>query len=95
MHNSNHKTQQTTLEGEIVQEYTYYVLGFVPADVVRLKKDVWFSKLDSEQISSVELPRTKIGKRQTVNTLINEKVILRAEYLRDKRKAWVTRFVVV
>jgi hypothetical protein len=28
-HNSNHKTQQTTLKGEIIQEYTYYVLGFV------------------------------------------------------------------
>ena len=53
-HNSNHKTQQTTLEGEIVQEYYYKVLGFVPADVVRLKKDDWFSKLDSEQIKSVE-----------------------------------------
>ena len=38
MHNSNHKTQQTTLEGETVQEFTYFVLGFVPADVVRLKK---------------------------------------------------------
>jgi len=38
-HNSNHKTQQITLDGEIVQEYRYYVLGFVPADVVRLKKD--------------------------------------------------------
>jgi len=29
-------------------------LGFVPADVVRLKKDAWFSKLNSEQITSVE-----------------------------------------
>jgi hypothetical protein len=54
MHGSNHKTFQTTLKGEIIQEYTYYVLGFVPADVVRLKKDVWFSKLSSEQITSVE-----------------------------------------
>ena len=53
-HNSNHKTKQTTLEGEIVQEYIYYVLGFVPADVIRLKKDLWFSKLDDEQIKSVE-----------------------------------------
>ena len=53
-HNSNHKTQQTTLKGEIIQEYTYYVLGFVPADVVRLKKDTWFSNLDNEQILSVE-----------------------------------------
>ena len=54
-HNSNHKTQQTSLNGEIIQEYCYYVLGFVPADVVRLKKDVWFGKLDDEQIKSVEI----------------------------------------
>ena len=54
MHNSNHKTQQTTLEGEIVQEYSYYVLGFVPADVVRLKEDEWFTKLSNEQIKSIE-----------------------------------------
>jgi len=53
-HNSNHKTQQTTLKGEIIQEYVYYVLGFVPADVVRLKKEVKFSKLCDEQIKSVE-----------------------------------------
>ena len=54
MHNSNRKTQQITLEGEIVQEYSYYVLGFVPADVVRLKTDAWFSMLSNEQIKSVE-----------------------------------------
>jgi len=53
-HNSNHKRMQITLEGEIVQEYIYYVLGFVPADVVRLKKDLWFSKLGNEQITSIE-----------------------------------------
>ena len=53
-HNSNHKTEQITLEGETVQEYTYCLLGFVPTDVVRLKKELWFSKLDDEQIESVE-----------------------------------------
>jgi hypothetical protein len=54
MHNSNRPLQQVTLGGEPLQEYKYYVLGFVPADVVRLKKAVWFSKLGSEEISSVE-----------------------------------------
>jgi hypothetical protein len=38
----------------MIQEYTYYVLGFVPTDVVRLKKDVWFSKLSNEQIKSID-----------------------------------------
>ena len=53
-HNSNQKTQQTTLRGEIIKEYVYYLLGFVPAEVVRLKKDLWFSKISNEQIISVE-----------------------------------------
>jgi hypothetical protein len=53
-HNSNHKTQQTTLDGEKVQEYVYYLLGFVPADVIRLKEDLWFTKLGNEQIKSIE-----------------------------------------
>ena len=52
-HNSNHKTQQTTLKGEIIKEYTYYLLGFVPAEVVRLKKDFWFNKLSNEQIKAI------------------------------------------
>jgi len=53
-HNSNHKPQQTTLEREIVQEYAYHSLGFVPAEGVRLKKRPWFSKMDREQIKYVE-----------------------------------------
>jgi len=53
-HDTNHKTRQTTLKGEIIQEYTYYVLGFVSADVVKLKNDVGFNKLSNEQIKSVE-----------------------------------------
>ncbi len=55
MHNSNRPMCQTTLEGGILApEITYYVLGFVPADVVRLKKEVWFSKLSNDQIERVE-----------------------------------------
>jgi len=30
------------------------VIGFVLVDVIHLKKDIWFSKLDSNQIDSVE-----------------------------------------
>ena len=54
MHNSNRKACQVTLSGEILEEYKFHVIGFVPADVVRLKKDVWFSRLTSEQVDSVE-----------------------------------------
>jgi len=55
MHNSNRPLHQVTLSGKIlVQECRFYVLGFVPADVVRLEKDVWFRKLGPEQIYSIE-----------------------------------------
>jgi len=54
LHNSNRRLIQITLSGETLLEYKFYVIGFVPAGVVRLKRDVWFTKLDSEQISSVE-----------------------------------------
>ena len=50
-HNSNSKLQQITLNGEIIQEYTYYLLGFVSADVVRLKKN-WFIINDVEKIQN-------------------------------------------
>ena len=54
MHNSNRPLRQVTLSGEALPEYKYYVIGFVPADVVHLEKDIWFSKLGSEQIDLME-----------------------------------------
>lgn len=54
MHNSNRQLHQVTLSGEALLEYKFYVIGFVPADVVRLKKDIWFSKLEFGQIIFVE-----------------------------------------
>jgi len=35
-------------------QYTYYVLVFVPTDLVRLKNNIWFSKLSNKQVLSVE-----------------------------------------
>jgi len=54
VHNSNRQLRQVTLSSEVLLEFRYYVIGFVPADVVRLKENVWFSKLSSEQVNSVE-----------------------------------------
>ncbi len=53
MHNSNHKLHQITLSGEIIEEEKFHVIGFVPADVVNLREEIWFKKLDIEQIDSV------------------------------------------
>jgi len=47
MHNSNRQLYQVTLSGETLLECKFYVIGFVPADVVHLKREVWFKKLDS------------------------------------------------
>ena len=39
----------------------------------------------------VEVPRIRHGRRQTLETLINEEVLLFAKYLRNERKAWTPR----
>jgi len=44
--------------------------------------------------STVEIPRIKIGKRQTIETLINEEALLFAKYLRDEKETWIPRIVI-
>jgi hypothetical protein len=39
----------------------------------------------------VEIPRIKHGKRQTLDTLINEEALLLAKFLRNERKEWNPR----
>ena len=39
----------------------------------------------------VEIPRIKVGERQTIETLINEEALLFAEYLRNEKKEWSPR----
>jgi hypothetical protein len=41
--------------------------------------------------SMVDVERTKVGKRQTVDTLISEEALLFAKYLRNERKDWNPR----
>ena len=45
--------------------------------------------------SSVEIPRIKVGKRQEIETLINEEALLLAKYLRDEKKSWVPRIAIL
>ena len=42
----------------------------------------------------VEVPRIRIGKRQTIETLINEEALLLAKFLRNERKTWISRIAV-
>jgi CRISPR-associated protein Cas1 len=44
--------------------------------------------------SKVEIPRIRVGKRQTLETLINEEALLIAKYLRDERKSWIPRIAI-
>ena len=53
LHNSNKKLVQTTLKGEIIPEEPFCLLGFVPAEVILIKKDIWFTKLNTEQIDAL------------------------------------------
>jgi CRISPR/Cas system-associated endonuclease Cas1 len=39
----------------------------------------------------VDVERIKIGKRQTIDTLISEEALLFAKYLRNERKDWIPR----
>jgi CRISPR-associated protein Cas1 len=43
----------------------------------------------------IQIPRIKVGKKQTIETLISEEALLFAKYLRDERKEWVPRLLSV
>lgn len=40
---------------------------------------------------TVKVPRIMHGKKQELETLINEEALLLAKYLRDERESWVPR----
>jgi hypothetical protein len=49
------------------------------------------SELNNYFETMVEIPRIKVGKRQTFETLINEEALLFAKYLRNERQDWNPR----
>ena len=49
------------------------------------------TKLEIYFESIVEIPRIKVGTRQTFETLINEETLLLAKYLRVESKSWIPR----
>ena len=42
----------------------------------------------------VEIPRIRRGKKQRIETLINEEALLFAKYLRGEREMWIPRVAV-
>jgi len=39
----------------------------------------------------VDVERIKVGKRQTIDTLITEEALLFAKYLRNEKDSWIPR----
>jgi hypothetical protein len=48
-------------------------------------------RLDKFFESIVEVPRIKVGKTQTIETLINEETLLLAKFLRSEQNIWTPR----
>jgi len=53
------------------------------------------AKLNAYFKMIVEIPRIKVGERQTIETLINEEAHLFAKYLRNEKKEWIPRIGIV
>ncbi|MGD6851012.1 MAG: rolling circle replication-associated protein [Candidatus Bathyarchaeia archaeon] len=51
LHNSNKPLVQLTLLWEIIPEEKFILLGFINGNKIKLEKNQWFVKLDSEQVS--------------------------------------------
>jgi CRISPR-associated protein Cas1 len=55
------------------------------------KNNDFIRQLNKYFTSIVEVPRTKVGCRQEIETLINEEAFLFAKYLRGERPTWIPR----
>jgi hypothetical protein len=51
--------------------------------------------LDGFFETTIDISRIKVGKRQTLETLINEEALLFAKYLRHEKETWVPRITSV
>jgi len=51
----------------------------------------FMKKLNGYFEEKVEIPRIRTGKRQTIETFINEEALLLAKFLRKEREKWIPR----
>ena len=63
--------------------------------LLNIKTDSITKDLNSLFERTIEIPRIKVGKKQTLETLINEETLLFAKYLRNKWKSWTPRIAVL
>ena len=45
--------------------------------------------------SYIDIPRMRMGKKQTIETLINEEVLLLTKFFRVEKEIWVPRIAVL
>jgi hypothetical protein len=57
------------------------------------KTKVFTARLSNYFEMHVEIPRIRVGQRQTIETLISEEALLFAKYLRNERKQWIPRLL--
>jgi CRISPR-associated endonuclease Cas1 len=57
------------------------------------KRREFLDSFDRYFDSSVNIPRVRRGKKQQLNTLLNEEVMLLAEFLRNEKSSWHPRIV--
>ena len=55
------------------------------------KNGEFLKRLNQYFKSKVEIPRKNVGKRQEIESLINEEALLLAKYLRKETKGWIPR----
>ncbi len=60
-----------------------------------LDTNIFMKKLNDYFESMVEIPRIKVGNRQTIETLINEEALLFAKCLRGEIIAWTSRIGII
>jgi CRISPR-associated protein Cas1 len=52
------------------------------------------NELENYFESTIEIPRMKVGKKEKIETLINEEALLLAKFLRTERENWIPRLAI-
>ena len=83
--NSKHFIVKTENLGRKKKGKREYLNNILTRDLIK-KLEKWF-------LSSLDIPRIRVGKKQTLETLVNEEALLFAKYLRNEKTKWVPRIV--
>ena len=74
---------------------TYFIMHLKMGKKIHLKEyetNSLANDLNAFFDRMVNVERIKVGKRQTIDTLISEEALLFAKYLRREKVTWIPRF---